>query len=605
MSDSPLRIVPTEPAEPPQEEPTRDEIAELRHLLIEPEQIQIDNILERLNNPRVRARELSRALPEAIRLRAKEDETLKEALTPTIVTAFQSSIKKDPRPVAEAISPLMGPAIRRAISLALNGLIQSFDQALKYSLSWQGMKWRLEALRTGKSFAEVVLYHTLVYRVEQVFLIHKHTGLLLQHAAAGSVSTKDADIVSGMMSAIQDAIRNFARDSFGAGHDNHLDKLDLGDLEVWFEQGQYAVLAAVIRGNAPESLRNDYFAPSIEAIHLEMRESLHSFDGDTAPFEMIRHHLEICLQSRYQTQADEKRRKTPTYIWVLLTLVLGSAAIWAFFTWRDQRRWDDYIDKLRGTPGIVVTETGTRNGKRFVAGLRDPLTTHPDEILRKSTLLDPKDVISQWQRYQALDPEFVIERAKNILKPPSGVELTLNGGILTASGTASHQWIDESRNLVLAIPGIDGFDNQNLIDEDLKEPETIRRRIEQRVLLFLRGSTQLVPGQDRELKDLISDIKKLTALAPAVSRAAQFQIIGHTDTEGDENTNVNLSRDRATRISSLLTARGIDGNPMTVIGVGEKEPLRAETNPADRQFNRSVSFKVTLLDSRRGTGERK
>jgi len=78
----------------------------------------------------------------------------------------------------------MGPAIRRAIGEALSRLIQSLDRALDHSLTWRGLGWRLEAARTGRSFAEVVLAHTLVFRVEQVFLIHRRTGLLLLRAQA-------------------------------------------------------------------------------------------------------------------------------------------------------------------------------------------------------------------------------------------------------------------------------------------------------------------------------------------------------------------------------------------------------------------------------------
>ena len=62
--------------------------------------------------------------------------------------------------------------------------MQSFNHALEHSMSWRGLKWRMEAWRTGRSFAEVVLCHTLVFRVEQVFLIHQPTGLLIQHIVA-------------------------------------------------------------------------------------------------------------------------------------------------------------------------------------------------------------------------------------------------------------------------------------------------------------------------------------------------------------------------------------------------------------------------------------
>jgi OOP family OmpA-OmpF porin len=58
------------------------------------------------------------------------------------------------------------------------------------------------ALRTGTSFAEVVLLNTLLYRVEQVFLIERESGLLLQHVRSAAVRTEDADMVAGMLTAI-------------------------------------------------------------------------------------------------------------------------------------------------------------------------------------------------------------------------------------------------------------------------------------------------------------------------------------------------------------------------------------------------------------------
>ncbi len=603
MSDSPLRIVPNQPIKLDQPEDSasteaatkQGEMAELRRLLVEPEQIQINNLLERLNNPRVRAREMSRNLTEAVRLRSSQDDSLTEALAPTIVTAFQSSVKKDPRPVAEAISPLMGPAIRRAIAAALSAMIQTFDQALKHSLSWQGVKWRFEALRTGKSFAEVVLLHTLVYRVEQVFLIHKTSGVLLEHVAASSVTTQDADIVSGMLTAIQEAMRSFARDSFGSTHEEHIDTMDLGDREVWFETGPQAVLAVVIRGKAAESLRGEFFAPALEAIHYEQRESLAAFDGDTTPFELSRPHLESCLQSQYEGRTDPARFKVPLYIWLLLALLLAALATWAFFAWRENRRWSDYLNRLRAQPGIVITEAGSRDGKRFVAGLRDPLAADPRAVLREQTRLDPAGVDSQWKPYQAFDPEIVEKRASSMLDPPPGVELKLNDGVLAASGTAPHQWMVDAQRLARAIPGVARFDDSNLTGE---ESESLRRQIEQQAVRFVVGTTWIAPGQSEPLNALTAQIQKLAALAPAAGRVAKIEITGHTDAEGDEAANQRLSEDRASRILALFKLRGIAPDNFSTRGAASKEPVHPETSAADKAINRSVSFKVSLLDAR-------
>ncbi|MBS1791006.1 MAG: OmpA family protein [Acidobacteria bacterium] len=618
MADYPLRIVPNKPEAPfptelvePEDddilqledrtgEPTEDKaeaMAELRRLLLEPEQLQLGNILERLNNPRLRAKELSRPLPEAIRLRNAQDDALTEALAPTIVTAFHNSVKKDPRPIADAISPLMGPAIRRAIAVALSSFVQTIDQALKHSLSWQGVKWRFEALKTGKSFAEVVLYHTLVYRSEQVFLIHKQTGLLLHHVAADPTITKDADIVSGMLTAMQVAIGNFARDSFGSSNEQ-IDTLDMGDREVWFESGPQAVLAVVIRGEAPETLRSEYFAPALEAIHVEQREAFDSFNGDVSGFEVARPRLEECLQAQYQGHSAPADYKIPAYIWFLLAAIVIGLGVWGFFAWRDTRRWNAYLDRLKREPGIVVAETGKESGKRFVAGLRDPLAADPMAILQNETPIDPASVISHWEPYAALDAPFVVARAKTFLEPPSTVELKFADGTLTASGMASHDWVTETRRLARALPGVTKFDDQNLIDEDLKEPEMLRQRIEQQVIRFVSGNAQIAPGQTDSLRALIVDIQKLAASAPAVGRTFRIELIGHTDTEGDDAANLALSRQRADKILTMLNSQKLPPNSLVAVGVGTMQPVRAETSDADKQFNRSVSFKVSLLDPR-------
>ena len=65
----------------------------------------------------------------------------------------------------------------------------------------------------------------LLYSVEQVFLIHRKSGLLLMHVAAKDSVLKDADMISGMLTAIQD----FLSDSFAEGG-QELETVDAGGL---------------------------------------------------------------------------------------------------------------------------------------------------------------------------------------------------------------------------------------------------------------------------------------------------------------------------------------------------------------------------------------
>ena len=227
-----------------------EKFAELRTLLVGPEQRQLSALQTRLNDPVAQARAVSLVLPTAVELRTN-DPHLRRALAPTIEEAISTSVRRNPRPLADALFPIIGPAIRKAIAATLSGMLESLNTTLEHSLSWRSLRWRLDARRTGRSFAEIVLLNTLVYRVEQVFLIHRPSGLLLQHLTLPGTSAEDADMVSGMLT----AIRDFVQDSFKVSDDEGLQTVKVGDLSVWVEQGPDALLAVVVRGTAPAALR--------------------------------------------------------------------------------------------------------------------------------------------------------------------------------------------------------------------------------------------------------------------------------------------------------------------------------------------------------------
>ena len=59
--------------------------------------------------------------------------------------------------------------------------------------------------------------HSLLYRAEQIFLIHRETGLVLSHVVGPAVATQDPAMVAGMLSAIQ----QFVKDSFDSKRGEH------------------------------------------------------------------------------------------------------------------------------------------------------------------------------------------------------------------------------------------------------------------------------------------------------------------------------------------------------------------------------------------------
>ena len=565
-----------------------DPFAELRQLLFNREQVQLGELQERLDNPQLHAEDLSKVLPEAIMLLSLQRQgKLTKAITPTVEDAIQLSIKQDINIIATAIFPVIGPAIRKAINVAISTLVQSLNQTLEHSLSPQSFKWRLEAKQTGKSFAEVVLLRTLLYRVEQVFLIHKNTSLVLQHIVAELVAAQDADLVSAMLRAIQD----FVQDSFNVQHGDGLETLRFGELTIWIEEGSEAVLAGVIRGNAPQELRL-VFQDVIEKIHNDFRPQLTAFSGDNQPFEASRDYLEECLQAQY---AIKKEKSSP-----LLPILGGSVVVflaaWWFISYQASQRWEAYIEQLNQQPGMVVTGFEKRHGKYQLFGLRDPLAADPLKILQ-TTKINPKAVVSHWEPYLSFEPSIFASRINQILKPPPTVTLKVDeNGVLSAQGSASQKWIVNTQTLVKAIPGITKYKDQNLIQIDYQQLQILKENIEKQSLIFEAGNSKLISGQEPQQKSLVQKVDKLFDVAPLHNKDVNIQIIGHTSDKGAEDKNLLLSQNRAYTILSKLKSQGLTNGNITAVGVGTKQPLLNQDNQSQEKINRSVTFKVFLTD---------
>ncbi|MUG99414.1 OmpA family protein [Scytonema sp. UIC 10036] len=565
-----------------------NELNELRTLLFGVEPQKLEKIYERLDNPQITAEDLSRLLPEATQ--RAEDKELSDALVPTVEQAIQASVQKDQDILATAIFPIVGPATRKAAIAAVQEMIQSLDNTLESGLSPKSLKWRMEALVTGKTFAQIVLLRTLVYQVEQVFLIHKKNGLLLQHGVAPQVTVQDPDLVSAMLTAIQD----FVKDSFNTQKEDTLHSLYYGELTIWIEEGPQAVLAGIIRGNAPRELRL-VFQDAIEKIHHKFNRELIAFNGDTEPFADSMPFLQSCLISQYK----ERDKKTSPYALTLLGTMGLSIAIWGFFAIRTQMRWNAFLENLDTQPGIVVIKAETRSGKYFISGMRDSSAVEPN-VLMKQFNFTSKEVMSRWERYLSFEPPIIEKRAAKLLKAPTTVSFQVDeNGTLNASGSAPHRWILDARKIWHLVPGVTQYHDRNLMVFELSQLEMYKKQIEGKNLLFVEGTTELLSGEEKKLQELVIDIQKLSVTAQYLGKNISIQIAGHTDSSGSEQRNMILSQSRASIILNYLSARGINTSHFNAMGVGDREPPNMKSKEKNGKYSRRVSFKVFLSDTER------
>lgn len=503
------------------------DLGALRHLLVGPELEQLNRLESRVGERASRAADLAEVLPDGIR--GAKAKALGEALGPVFEKAFSASVRKKPKELAEAIYPIIGPAIRSSIAAAIRDFAETLNQIVEKSVSFRAITWRVESIISGKPFTDILLARSLLYSVEQVFLIHRKSGLLLQHVAAKDSVLKDADMVSGMLTAIQD----FVSDSFTEENQN-LETIDAGRFKLWLTYSPKVIVMGAVGGTAPVELRQ-VFRRALDQIEGSLQGQIDAFkQDDVSPFEAGRPFLEACLLGQSAPEMRSKARLWP-YVTAVATVVV------ALLTWHFvvQARWNRYFDALKKEPGIVVTDIEKNGASRFaltwfsphwiVSGLKDPQAADPAALL-SAQHLDPKRVQYLWQPYLSLNTPFAVQRD-----------------------------LDAAVN-----------------------------RIRRQIIRFDSNSSKLVIAEADRIDDLTQAIGDVIRLRPNTT----IRILGHADEIGNAGSNGKLSLDRANQVADALAAQGVPRASLAPEGLGNANPLRAGSTDWDRSTNRSVSFDI-------------
>jgi hypothetical protein len=456
---------------PPAANDEQSALTSLKTLLVGEEQDALERLRRETGDPRIQSARQARILPQSLRQAyADAPADLEDALSRPVAAAIKRTVRRNPDLVTDILYPVMGPAIRRSISHALKGLVQQINQTLDYSLSLRGLRWRLQAARSGVPFAEFVLRETLRYRVEEVFLIQPGSGLLIAHLGREGGPAHDADAVSAMLT----AIRDFAGDTLDRGGENRLETVDVGEHTLWLVNGPRAYLAAAIRGVPPATLRAE-FSAVLESIHASHGNLLADFAGEPDKAAPLRPLLETCLRSELNPAA---RRGKPWPLILLTGLVLGALAWWGHSAWQAQReaaqqrdRVEAALQRLDASPGIVVTDWRHDATGLVVRGLHDPLTPAPGTLLQDAGL-PPNRLALDFRPYQSSVPAVILERARRRLQPPEGVDIALDTArTLSLRGLAPARWMEDAALLAATVPGVEQVDLSGLrsIDTVLRE----------------------------------------------------------------------------------------------------------------------------------------
>ena len=71
-----------------------------------------------------------------------------------------------------------------------------------------------------------------------------------------------------------------------------------------------------------------------------------------------------------------------------------------------------------------------------------------------------------------------------------------------------------------------------------------------------------------------------------------IDVEGHTDSDGSDDYNQQLSMQRATSVGAYLQSHGVNGQRIVTLGAGESRPVASNDNAEGRQQNRRVELKL-------------
>lgn len=101
-------------------------------------------------------------------------------------------------------------------------------------------------------------------------------------------------------------------------------------------------------------------------------------------------------------------------------------------------------------------------------------------------------------------------------------------------------------------------------------------------IYFRSGSARLAP-ESRHVLDTVVDV---FAKCPELA----IQVSGHTDSDGSDSQNLELSRRRAESVRDFIVNAGVAANRLTAVGYGEARPVAANDSSKNKALNRRIEF---------------
>jgi outer membrane protein OmpA-like peptidoglycan-associated protein len=180
----------------------------------------------------------------------------------------------------------------------------------------------------------------------------------------------------------------------------------------------------------------------------------------------------------------------------------------------------------------------TRTQAEIIAAQQGQLASAQDQIAKERANLAQQKQLTEQERQARLDAEKKAKDAMDALAKSLAVKADTRGTVITLSGG----------------------------------------------VLFATGQAMILPGAQAQLNQVADALK--------TQAEHHFTVEGHTDNQGTDAINNDLSNRRANAVRDYLIVRGVASEAITAQGFGSTRPVADNHSPEGRAMNRRVEIVV-------------
>jgi len=173
---------------------------------------------------------------------------------------------------------------------------------------------------------------------------------------------------------------------------------------------------------------------------------------------------------------------------------------------------------------------------------------------------------------QALTPEFLLQDSGGQIMTRAGVPILVDyvDDEIVFNGEAR-----------IELAGLDAANGSVLVIDSVLSPPSINTIVDLGIIQFKPIQSVLTDEGKTELQKAVNYFNE--------NPDATAIIEGHTDTDGEEANNLNLSQRRADAVRAFLIEQGIDAGRLEAKGFGETQPVIVD-GAEDKDASRRIEF---------------